>query len=78
MRANTARSLRPADCGLELRCLSGLVVVTQKSDRDDHELCPGDGFRTSRRGLVGAWPSLDSRFMVMTDAEADRTRRAAS
>jgi hypothetical protein len=77
MRANTARSLRPTAPGLTLRCVSGLVVVTQKGDRDDHELGPGEEFRTSRRGLVVAWAILDSRFMVMTDAEADQTRRAA-
>jgi hypothetical protein len=77
MRANTARSLRPATCGLELRCLSGLLVVTQKGDRDDHELYPGDEFRTSSRGLVVAWAILDSGFVVRTDAGALRTRRAA-
>ena len=77
MRANTARSLHSAACGLELRCLSGLVVVTQKGDRDDHELYPGDEFRTSSRGLVVAWAILDSALSVRTDDGALGTRRAA-
>ena len=77
MRANTARSLRPAAGGLALRCLSGLVVVTQKGDRGDHELYPGDEFRTSSRGLVVAWAVRDSGFIVRTDTGALGTRRAA-
>jgi hypothetical protein len=77
MRANTARSLRPAARGLNLRCVSGLVVVTQKGDRDDHELRPGDEFRTSSRGLVVAWAIVDSGFIVMKAPEAEGTRWAA-
>ena len=77
MRANTARSLRPAACGLALRCPSGLVVVTQKGDRDDQELYPGDEFRTSSRGLVVAWAILDSGFIVRTDTGALGMRLAA-
>lgn len=77
MRANTARSLRPAACGLALRCVSGLVVVTQKGDPDDHELRPGDEFRTSSRGLVVAWAISDSGFILRSDTEAEGTRWAA-
>lgn len=77
MRANTVRSLRPAACGLALRCVSGLMVVTQKGDRDDHELRPGDVFRTGRRGLVVAWAIRDSGVIVRADAEAGAANRAA-
>lgn len=77
MRANAARSLRPAARGLALRCLSGLVVVTQTGDRGDRELYPGDEFRTSSRGLVVAWAIRDSGFIVRTDTGALGTRRAA-
>jgi hypothetical protein len=77
LRANTTRSLRPAACGLELRCLWGLVLVTQQGDRDDHALHPGDAFRTSSRGLVVAWAFQDSGFTVKTAADALGTRRAA-
>ena len=77
MRANSARSLRPAACGLALRCVSGLVVVTQKGDLVDHELRPGDVFRTGRRGLVVAWAVQDSGFIVRTDIEPSWARRAA-
>ncbi len=77
MRANTVRSLRPAACGLALRCVSGLVVVTQKGDLDDHVLRPGDVFRTGRRGLVVAWAIQDSAFIARTDTEAGAAKRAA-
>ena len=77
MRPNTALSLRPAACGLALRCVSGLVVVTQKGDLVDHELHPGDVFRTGRRGLVVAWAIQDSGFIVRTAAEPAAVRRAA-
>lgn len=77
MRANTARSLRPAARGLALQCVSGLVVVTQEGDPDDHELRPGDVFRTSRRGLVVAWAIQDSGFIVRSDTEAGAAKRAA-
>ena len=77
MLANTARSLHPTARGLELRCVSGLVVVTQEGDRDDHVLYPGDEFRTSRRGRVVAWAMLDSRLTVSSGAGAADTRRAA-
>jgi len=77
MWANSARSLNPGPHGLVLRCLSGLLVLTQKGDREDHALYPGDEYRTSSRGLVVAWAILDSRFTVRTDAGALDARRAA-
>ena len=77
IRANTARSLRPSGRGLVLRCVSGLVVVTQRGDRDDHELRPGDVFRTGRRGLVVAWAIQDSGVIASTAIEASWERRAA-
>ena len=77
MLANSARSVRSAAHGLELRCVSGLVVVTQKGDRDDHVLYPGDEFRTLSRGLVVAWALLDSRLVVVNAAAGAGTRRAA-
>ena len=61
--ANEAMSLRPGKCGLALRCLSGLLVVTQKGDRKDHELRPGEEFHTRQRSRVVAWalrPSVGS------------------
>jgi len=66
MRGNDVMSLRPGACGLALRCLSGIVVVTQKGDREDHELHPGDEFRTSRRGLVVAW-ALEASVCAVSD-----------
>ena len=74
MRANTARSLRLGAFGLLLRCVYGLVVLTQKGDLHDHVLRPGEVFRTTRRGLVVAWALQDSGVMVGTDTEG---RRAA-
>jgi hypothetical protein len=64
MRRNTARGLRPGARGLALRCTSGLLVVTQKGDREDHELRPGDEFQTARRGRVVVWALPDSAFAV--------------
>ncbi len=64
MRHNTARSLRPGARGLALRCTSGLLVVTQKGDREDHELHPGDEFQTAKRGRVVVWALGDSAFTV--------------
>lgn len=77
VRANGVLSLRPGGCGLVLRCMSGLMVVTQKGDREDHELHPGDEFRTDRRGLVVAWALSDSAFTVGAGTEADEPKKAA-
>jgi hypothetical protein len=64
MRRNTARGLRPGARGLALRCTSGLLVVTQKGDREDHELLPGDQFQTAKRGRVVVWALADGAFTV--------------
>ena len=64
MRGNTARGLRPGTRGLALRCTSGLLVVTQKGDRLDHELHPGEEFDTAKRGRVVVWALADSAFAV--------------
>jgi hypothetical protein len=77
MSANGVRSLRPGSCGLRLQCLSGLVIVTQKGDHLDHELHPGDEFRTAKRGLVVAWALWDSEFAVNGDSSASGPRKAA-
>jgi hypothetical protein len=77
MRANTGRSVRPAARGLTLRCVSGLLVVTQTGDLADHELRPGDVFRTDGRGLVVAWAIHDSGFVVSIDTEIGAAKRAA-
>lgn len=69
--ANEAMGLRPGGCGLAIRCLSGLLVVTQKGDRKDHELCPGEEFRTHRRGLVVAWALLPSACSVHDGARVE-------
>jgi hypothetical protein len=77
LRGNTVRSLWPGGYGLTVHCVSGLVVVTQTGDRKDHELRPGDEFRTSSRGLVVVWALTDSRFAVTTNAAADGPMKAA-
>lgn len=77
VRANGVLSLRPGGCGLALRCVSGLVVVTQEGDRTDHELHPGDEFRTDRRGLVVAWALSESVCTVTAGTEADAPKKAA-
>ena len=66
MRRNTARSLRPGVRGLDVRCDSGLLIVTQTGDRKDHELHSGDVFRTSRRGRVVVWAIWASHFTSRT------------
>jgi hypothetical protein len=64
MHKNAAQGLRPGARGLALRCTSGLLVVTQKGDRDDHELLPGEEFHTAKRGRVVVWALADSAFTV--------------
>ena len=77
--ANEVMSLRPGPCGLAVRCLSGLLVVTQKGDRKDHELRPGAEFRTRRRGLVVVWAFRPSACALGDGAGTfeDAPRRAA-
>lgn len=48
-------AFRPGRAGLDLRCQSGLFLVTQEGDPDDHVLAAGDSFRTASRGRVVAW-----------------------
>ena len=77
MRPNTARSLIPGTRGLALRCMSGLLVVTQKGDREDHELHPGEAFHTKKRGRVVAWALADSAFTVRSLRVFEPTLEAA-
>jgi hypothetical protein len=77
MRRNTALGLRPGARGLTLRCTSGLLVVTQKDDREDHELRPGDEFQTSKRGWVVAWALADSAFTARSVGVLQLRLRAA-
>jgi hypothetical protein len=77
MRSNTARGLQPGARGLALRCTSGLLVVTQKGDREDHELLPGEEFQTTRRGRVVAWALVDSAFTVSSIGVFQLRLRAA-
>ena len=48
-------AFRPGRAGLVLRCQSGMFLVTQQGDPDDHVLGSGDAFRTASRGRVVAW-----------------------
>jgi hypothetical protein len=41
--------------GLALACESGVFLVTQEGDPDDHVLEAGDTFRTAAPGRVVAW-----------------------
>jgi hypothetical protein len=77
IRANGVMSFRPGACGLAVRCLSGVMVVTQKGDHKDHELFPGEGFRTTRQGLVVVWALADSACSVMDGASVSEPRLAA-
>ena len=77
MRPNTAMSLDPGGGGLALRCETGLIVVTQKGDREDHELHPGDEFRTRKRGRVVAWSLPNSGFTVKDLRRSEVRRKAA-
>jgi len=74
---NTALSLDPGGGGLALRCETGLIVVTQKGDREDHELHPGDEFRTRKRGRVVAWSLPVSGFTVRDLRRSEVHRKAA-
>jgi len=56
---------RPGRGGLALRCRAGIVVVTQKGDREDHVLRPGEEFHTARRGLVVAWALTACAFAIL-------------
>ncbi len=55
LRDQATLELRTGLDELALRCRSGLFVVTQERDPVDHELEPGDEFRSTARGLVVAW-----------------------
>ncbi len=48
-------AFRPGRGGLSLTCESGLFLVTQEGDPDDHVLEAGDTFRTVAPGRVVAW-----------------------
>ena len=63
---------RPGRGGLALRCTSGIVVVTQTNDPEDHVLHEGDEFRTARRGLVVAWAFTACGVAVRNGAWPDR------
>jgi hypothetical protein len=52
---NATLGLRPGRGGLVLTCQSGMFVVTQAGDPDDHVIESGDAFRTGARGRVVAW-----------------------
>ena len=75
--ANGVLGLHPGACGLTLRCLSGIVVVTQRGDREDHVLRPGEAFVTERRGLVVAWALTGCEIAVGSLLAEDAPRRAA-
>ncbi len=62
-------SLRHAAPGLLVRCLSGMVWVTQEGDSRDYILERGDTFRVERRGAV-AVQALSSARIVAGEASA--------
>ncbi len=74
LRDNDTMSLRPGARGLELRGLSGTILVTQERDPFDHVLGPGDVFRTAGRGLVVVWALSDGAIAV--DAAQARGRES--
>lgn len=77
LRRNATKSLRPGAEGLALQVVSGLMVVTQEGDPRDHELRPGDVFRTTSRGLLVAWALSDGSFTVNGNSLADLQQKAA-
>jgi hypothetical protein len=48
--------------GETIRCLKGVVWVTQESDPQDYILEAGDTFRVTRRGAVVAQAMRDAQF----------------
>ncbi len=48
-------AFRPGRAGLTLTCESGVFLVTQEGDPEDHVLGAGDAFRTRTPGRVVAW-----------------------
>jgi len=48
-------AFRPGRDGLALSCLSGVFLVTQQGDPEDHVLEAGGAYRTGARGRVVAW-----------------------
>ncbi len=48
-------AFRARRAGLTLSCQSGVFLVTQEGDPDDHVLGSGDTFRTASPGRVVAW-----------------------
>lgn len=60
--------------GIEVRCHSGTVLVTQEGDLDDHVLEAGDACRTRPRGRVVAWALSDAELSVSPMERAGRLR----
>ncbi len=68
--------VHPGRNGVVLRAERGLVLVTQKGDREDHVLAPGEELRLPRGGLVVAM-ALAAARLVVSDAPAHDVRRPA-
>jgi len=77
IKARIARlALRPRDTltldaarGALVRCLEGLVWITQDGDRADHVVAAGDAFRVDRDGAVVVQATRPARIAIESPCE---------
>jgi hypothetical protein len=57
-------SARAGAADVEVRCTSGLALVTIEGDPEDHVLCAGATFVSGRRGRLAVWALEPARLRV--------------
>ena len=61
---DAAWSARLGTGDVEVRCSSGLAIVTIEGDPEDHVLCAGATFVSGRRGRLAVWALEPTRVRV--------------
>ena len=61
---DAAWSARLGTGDVEVRCSSGLAIVTIEGDPEDHVLCAGATFVSGRRGRLAVWALEPARLRV--------------
>ena len=61
---DAAWSARLGTGDVEVRCSSGLAIVTIEGDPEDHVLCAGATFVSGRRGRLAVWAMEPTRLRV--------------
>jgi hypothetical protein len=66
---NAARALPAGRNGIRVRVRSGVLMVTQAGDPDDHVVCAGEELALPPGGLVVAWALKPAEFAVREAAQ---------